>query len=391
MAKARKSARGAGTIRKRPDGRWEGRCTIGFDEVTGKQIQKSVYGKTQKEVREKMTKIIAEVDEGSYVEPAKQTLGSWLDEWLDTYVQFSVKPYTVDSYRSVCKNHIKPGLGNVMLGKLTTTQVQRFYNTLIQQKRLSAKTVKNVHGILHRALEQATKIGLVKSNVVALCDPPKSQRKEIKPLESDDIASLLKAIRGSEYEILYEVTLFTGLRQGEVLGLTWDVVNLEQGTIIVNKQLQKTTKTKGGRYTLVPTKNSKGRTITVAPHVVELLREQKRRQLLMAQRAGEAWDNEWDLVFTNALGGHFTHGTAYNHFKKIVAGIGLESARFHDLRHSFAVIALESGDDIKTVQENLGHATASFTMDVYGHVSQKMRQQSAARMEQYIQNVAKAQ
>ena len=111
----------------------------------------------------------------------------------------------------------------------------------------------------------------------------------------------------------------------------------------------------------------------------------------MAQRAGEAWDNEWDLVFTNALGGHFTHGTAYNHFKKIVAGIGLESARFHDLRHSFAVIALESGDDIKTVQENLGHATASFTMDVYGHVSQKMRQQSAARMEQYIQNVAKAQ
>lgn len=387
MAKARKNANGAGTIRKRQDGRWEGRATVSYDEITGKQIQKSVYGKTQREAREKMSKIIAEVDDGDYVEPSRIPLGNWLDEWIDLYVQHSVKPYTVDSYRSLCENHIKPLLGHVTLAKLAPTQIQKFYNTLLTERGLSAKTVKNVHGVLHRALERAVRNGYMRKNVAALCDLPKIEKKEIKPLEQADISALLNAIRGHQYEILYKVTLFTGLRQGEVLGLTWDAVDFERCAIHINKQLQKTTKTGGGKYLLVPTKSGRGRVVTVAPYVIELLREQKRRQLFMAERAGDEWNNEWNLVFTNDFGRYNTHGTAYKHFKRIVKEIGLESTRFHDLRHSYAVIALESGDDIKTLQNNLGHATAAFTMDVYGHVSQKMKQQSAARMEQYIQGM----
>lgn len=390
MKKAHKNAHGAGTIRKRPDGRWEGRCTIGFNEATGKQVQKSVYGKTQKEVREKMSKIIAEVDEGTYAEPTKLTVGMWLDEWLDTYVQHAVKPYTVDSYRSICKNHIKPRLGQTKLSKLTAPKVQSFYNELLTDSGLSAKTVKNVHGILHRALNQAMRVGFIKTNVAALCDPPKHQRQEVKPLEQDDVSALLKAIQGHDFELIYKVTLFTGLRQGEVLGLTWDAVDLDKRTIYVNKQLTKTTKTGGGKYILSPTKNSRGRNIYIAPYVCELLREQKNRQQRMKARAGDEWNNEWNLVFTNEFGKHLTHGTAYKHFKAIAKQIGLPDARFHDLRHSYAVISLESGDSIKTVQENLGHATSSFTLDVYGHVSQRMREQSADRMERYIQNVAKS-
>ena len=180
------------------------------------------------------------------------------------------------------------------------------------------------------------------------------------------------------------MTLFTGMRQGEVLGLTWDCVDFERNTILVNKQLQKTQKV-GGEYVLVPTKSSRSRMMTVAPSVMEMLKLQRDKQLFQQRRAGEAWGNEWNLVFTDELGSYLPHFTVYKAFKAVVTRMGMPEERFHDLRHSFAVISLESGDDIKTVQSNLGHATASFTLDVYGHVSQRMKQQSADRMEEFIQ------
>ena len=197
----------------------------------------------------------------------------------------------------------------------------------------------------------------------------------------------MKAIDGWKYELLYRVTLFTGMRQGEILGLTWDCVDFEHNTIYVNKQLQRTEKV-GGKYVLVPTKSGRSRMITVAPSVMSLLKKQKSQQAQMQLLAGTDWENPWDLVFTNDTGGHLVHMTVYKVFKEIVKSMGLEQARFHDLRHSYAVVSLESGDDIKTVQTNLGHATASFTLDVYGHVSQKMRQKSADRMEQFIQKIS---
>ena len=383
---SKRNAKGAGLIRKRPDGRWEGRYTLGYDPKTGKQQQKYVYGKTQKEVRQKLTQIAAEVDEGNYLEPSTMKFGAWLELWLETYVVPAKKPYTVSSYENICRKYLIKHLGRLPISQLNAFQIQQMYNTLLLDDKLSPKTIKNIHGVLHNALRQAVKLQMIKTNPSEMCDLPRAYRKEIQPMEQGDIAQFLKALQEEKYARLYKVTLFTGMRQGEVLGLTWDCVDFENCTLYVNKQLQKSQKV-GGTYVLVPTKNSKGRIVTVAEAVMDMLREEKEWQEHNREIAGSAWQNDWGLVFTNEIGGHLCHFTVYKRFKDVVKEIGLPKERFHDLRHSFAVVSLESGDDIKTVQANLGHATASFTLDVYGHVSQNMRRQSAERMNKFIQSV----
>lgn len=325
--KAKKNAQGAGTIRKRSDGRWEARYTVGFDPATSKQKQKSIYGKTQKEVRERLAEITTELDDGTYMEPTKNTVSEWLEVWLETYVRFSVKPYTLDAYQRVCRNYLKPALGTLRLSELSAPHIQRFYNSLLMEKNLSPKTVRNIHGIFHRAMEQAVKLRMIRSNPTELCDLPKACRKDIHPMEQDKIEAFLTATKGNKYELLYLVTLFTGMRQGEVLGLTWDCVDFTHNTLYVNKQLQKTKKV-GGEYALVPTKNSRARVITVAASVLALLKKQKSQQAQAQLLAGSEWENRWGLVFTNELGGHLTHFTVYKHFKGAVKSIALDEERF---------------------------------------------------------------
>ena len=314
-------------------------------------------------------------------------LGAWLELWLETYVVPSKKPYTVASYTNICRKYLIKYLGRLPVSQITAFQIQQMYNALLLDYKLSPKTIKNIHGVLHNALRQAVKLQMIKSNPSEMCDLPRAHRKEIQPMEQADIVEFLKALQAEKYARLYKVTLFTGMRQGEVLGLTWDCVDFEHGTLYVNKQLQKSQKV-GGTYVLVPTKTGRGRIVTVADAVMDMLREEKAWQEHNWELAGSVWQNDWNLVFTNEIGGHLCHFTVYKRFKDIVKEIGLPKERFHDLRHSFAVVSLESGDDIKTVQANLGHATASFTLDVYGHVSQNMRRKSAERMNQFIQSVS---
>jgi integrase len=205
-------------------------------------------------------------------------------------------------------------------------------------------------------------------------------------LPDETIPAFLNAIKGHKYETVYFVDLFTGMRQGEILGLTWDAIDFDRGTILINKQLQKEHK-KGGEYRLVSTKRDKVRKITPALAVMQRLRQHRGIQAEMRLRAGTAWDNPHGLVFTHELGGNFAPFTVYSNLKRIVASIGVPEVRFHDLRHSYAVAALQSGDDVKTVQENLGHHTAAFTLDVYGHVTERMKQDSANRMDAFIKTV----
>lgn len=392
---ANKAAAGTGTIRKKTVTRngkeytyWEARYTAGYDPGTGKQIQRSITGKTQKEVAKKLKAATTAIDEGTYTAPSKMTVGQWLDIWTAEYLG-GVKPRTVDSYRAIVRTHLKPGLGALKLDALAAHTIQSFYNSLSTpqdgQEPLSPKTVKNIHGILHKALQQAVANGYIRFNPTDPCVLPKIVRKELKPLDETQIAAFLKAIKGHRYESLFTVTLFTGMREGEVLGLLWDCVDLTKGTAIINKQLQKV-RGSNGEYSLVPTKNSKGRTIAIAPSVVKVLQEVKRKQLENRLRCGPVWEDS-GFVFTDELGRHLKHQTVYLDFKKVMEDIGSPDTRFHDLRHSYAVASIKSGDDIKTVQENLGHATAAFTLDVYGHVTDQMKQASAARMEQFIKAV----
>lgn len=409
MAEKKRSARGSGTIRQRKDGRWEARFVVGVDPGTGKDIRRSVYGSTQNEVRRKMTEAVASLDAGTYKAPCKLTVGQWLDTWATTYL-VDVKPRSAKIYESDIRLHIKPHLGAVKLEALTPHMIQKFYNTLAKEggktprrdsrgklvkkdskpiydpAPLSAKTIKNIHGCLHRALKQATMNGYIRSNPADACSLPRSEKRELAPLDEAQIAAFLDAIAGDPFEELFTVALFTGMREGEIFGLTWDCVDFERNTILVSKQMQLHQEDGIDAYALVSTKNGKARKLTVAPTVMDTLRRRRVEQAQKFLRFGIPW-KENGLVFTNEAGEHLTKPTVYRSFKRAVKSIGRPDARFHDLRHSYAVASIRSGDDIKTVQGNLGHATAAFTLDVYGHVTDDMKQDSAARMEQFIHNV----
>lgn len=190
-----------------------------------------------------------------------------------------------------------------------------------------------------------------------------------------DISKFLIKIKGNPYEDVFIVTLFTGLREGEVLGLTWDCVNFDRGTLLINKQIQLHQEKGIEAYALVSPKNGKNRIVAAAPSVMAQLKRHKVIQTQQQLKTGGLWNNPNNLVFTDEVGSHLTKSSVYRAFKAVAKSIGRPDARFHDLRHSYAVAALRSGDDIKTVQSNLGHATAAFTLDVYGHVTDKMKQE----------------
>lgn len=400
MASSKKSAAGCGSIRKKIVKRngkeypyWEGRYTCGFDPGSGKQIQKSVTGKTQKEVAQKIKELAAALDAGTYIAPNKMTVGQWLDTWQNEYWA-NVKPSTVSSYEATIRNHLQPGLGALRLDSLTTHDIQEFYNSLHSpsesRNTLSSKTIKNIHGILHHALEQAMLNNYIRSNPSNACVIPKAIKKKVKPMNEHQIADFLKAIKGHKYENMFLVALFTGIRQGEVCGLQWECVDFDNGTILIDKQLQSLRgKMRGDKekYVLVPTKNGKERTITAAPFVMDLLWKTKQAQDANRKDFGNDFI-ENGLVFTDEIGNRVTPQALYRAFKLVVTELNMKDVRFHDLRHSYAVVSLKSGDDVKTVQENLGHATASFTLDTYGHVTEKMKKDSADRMQAFIKSVS---
>ncbi len=383
---AKKSAKGGGTIRKKTVTRngkeytyWEARVTTGRDPGTGKQIQRSFTGKTQAEVRKKMQVAAVAVDEGTYTAPQRLTVGQWADIWQRDYTG-ALKPATAAIYRNNLNNHIKPALGAVRLADLHPHTIQSFINGLAP---LSPSSIRLAYKNLHAVLQKAVELEYIPRNPADRCVLPKVEQEEIKPLDDQQVAALLAAAKDTKMEQFITVALFTGLRISELLGLTWDAVDFTRGTLTVNKQLARR---KAGSIFQSP-KSGKPRTITPAPAVMAALRKQRARQSEMQLRAGQLWDNPHGLVFTGEAGGPMSHSGTDKRFRVLCAAAGLEGVRFHDCRHTYAVNAIRAGDDIKTVQSNMGHATAAFTLDKYGHFTERMKQDSAIRMESFMKDV----
>ncbi len=376
---AKKRANGEGNLRKREDGKgWEARY---YDE-RGKRH--SVYGKTQAEVRKKLAAAIAETHADSEVDDCDLTVGQWLAIWQRDFLG-NVKPGTALNYESVIRIHILPVIGEIELTALRTPVVQRMYNQELA-KGLSAKSIKNIHGCLHRALDIAVRIGYLTKNPTSACILPTVRQAEMQPLDTPDLKKLLEAIHGEEYEAIITTALFTGMRSGELLGLTWDCIDFNNGIIRVTKQLVYPRR-KGRPYSFGTPKNGKGRTLTPAPFVMDVLKAHKQAQDLQRQTVGVAWNDGGfpNLVFTHPDGSHLSQPTVWKALQKILRKAGLERHRFHDLRHTYVVNAFRAGDDVKTVQQNAGHYSAAFTLDRYAHVTETMRRESADRMQNFFE------
>ena len=381
-----RAASGSGSIRQRADGTWEARLTVGTDPGTGKPIRKSVYGRSQAEARKRMTATQRAIDNGTYQAPDKTTVSQWLDTWMETFCAVKVKPLTFSSYAVAIKNHIKPSLGALRLQAVRGVHVQKLYNRMTADG-LSAKTVKNVAAILHKAFSVAVKQGLMQANPCDAAELPKAMHKEITPLTDSEIPLFLKAIKGHPFEGAYALCLFAGLREGECLGLSWDQVNFEARRITISQQLQHEKKRSAQYYIAPTTKSGKPRQIEPPEITFQYLRAERKRQTENRLAAGPLWSNPDNLVFTDELGRHLAISTFYKTFKRIVASIGRPDARPHDLRHTAATVAIAAGADIKSVQDLLGHATASFTLNVYAHTSDQMKKDTAARMQSYYDNL----
>ena len=407
-----RSANGSGSIRKRSDGTWEGRIVVGTDPGSGKPIRRSFYGKKQEDVRKKLTEVSKSLDDGQYMEPSKYTVKSWFEIWLRDF-QAETKPLTVRQYESMCETHIFPALGAVKLSKLTTIQLTRFYSQLAidgktkKQKNkktgkmeivktgepLSAKSIQNIHCIISRALNVAIENRILKENVSEYAKVPKAVKEEIKPLTEDEQKSFFQNIKDQRFNYLYQIAIFTGLRESELLGMTWDCISWKTKTLKVYRQLQRVPGN-WSEFRFVPLKNSKTRYITLSPYVVSVLRKQESKQAADKMKAGSLWqgfdnveERKTALVFTDDLGNNLNPATVFENLKRIGEAIGRPDIRVHDLRHTFAVNSLQMGDDIKTLQGNLGHATAAFCLDRYGHVSDRMKEESARRQQEYIESL----
>ncbi len=367
---AKRRANGEGSIRKRKDGRWEGRYTAGRDPVTGKAIYKNVLGKTQAEVKEKL-KAAIEKSAVRTVSMEHYTVGQWLDIWMENYAKLQVRASSYKTYQGFIDNHIKPALGDMLLKKLAAMDLQRLYKHLLESGRvecteprskpkgLSVKTVRNINQMISSALNCAVEQRLIPANPTKGCVLPKLERKEMKILPPESLGTFFEEARRSGVFELYYIDLATGLRRGELLGLKWNDIDLDKGIIHVRRQVLR----QNGKVVEAPlkTKNSY-RNIAVGADTVKVLKGMEQKD---------------EYVFPSPYGGPMSPDSVLHMLQRVLKRAGLERIRFHDLRHTFSVLALQNGVDVKTLSAMLGHYSAGFTLDTYAHVTTSMQKQAA--------------
>ena len=328
----KRRANGEGNIRKRKDGRWEGRYTVGHDPETGKAIIKNVLGKTQAEVKEKLKKAIEENVGIDYGRAKNYTVGNWLEVWYENYAKIKMRPSTYLTYHGYIENHIKPQLGKIPLNDLTTLHLQQFYKKLLaegrverieaqkQPKGLSAKTVRNIHQIISSALKLANEQRLIARNPADGCALPKAERKEMQTLPVEQLTSFLREAKDSGVFALYYIDLTTGLRRGELLGLKWSDIDLEKGDLRVQRQIGRI----DGKIIEMPLKTKNAyRTLPLSADAISVLMQQRRK----------TGNSEW--VFPSPTGGPMSPDSVLHMLHRVLKRAGLPKVRFHDLRHPY--------------------------------------------------------
>ncbi len=368
-----------GTIRLRKDGRWEARVLVsGPDE---RRVRRSVLGRTRASVRDRLRETLqTEAAGATPLASARLTVGAFLRQWLEGSVRPARRPSTFASYSCIVRVHLEPGLGHLKVVTLSPQQVQRFLNAK-SASGLSPRSVAYIRAVLRQALGEAERWGLVHRNVARLAQPPYVPRRQVRPLDSDQARVLLAAIDGDRLEALYLLALGVGLRQGELLGLSWRDVDLQSGTLEVRQALQRVE----GKLILVEPKSVTSHRVVALPTVVlEGLRRHEARQT-QERRVARQWrDDPRALVFTTTVGTPLDGITVTRRFQALLARAGLPRQRFHDLRHACASLLLAQGVAPRVVMETLGHSQISLTMNTYSHVVPSLGRAAADRMDELL-------
>lgn len=374
---AKRRASGEGNIRKRSDGRWEGRYVAGHD-ANGKPIRKNVLGKTQAEVREKLKQAIEDAQVLDVGKADEYTVGTWVETWYAVYSKPHIRESTQRYYRRFIDRHIIPMLGDIKLKKLTGRDLQKMYNEVREHGRIresqkeknpgmSDSYVRGLHTMMHNCLNRAVKERLLLRNPADDCIAPKIQKKEMKVLAPEHLGAYLKAAEELGVLPMFFLELSTGLRKGEIVALLWDDLDQDTKMLTVNKQA---VSVKGGGIRVSPPKTETSvRRIAVSEQAIEQLAAEHEKHP----------DNPY-MFPSPRTDGMYHPDSIVNLHKKILKKAGLEPLRLHDLRHTFATLALQNGVDIKTVSGMLGHYDAGFTLRTYTHATDRMQEQAAATM-----------
>ena len=372
----RKRVSGEGTYKKRKDGRWEAQYMVYTPSGTKR---KSVYGRTKQEVAEKLRKAIAERDDGLDFDAENLTLAEYLKQWLEGSVQGSVAKSSFERYEQLSRVHIVPAIGTVKLKKLTPAHVQSLYRTKIDEG-LAERTVEYIHATLRKALGQAVKWQLVSRNVAEAATAPRPRKREMMAFDREQARRLLDAARGDRLEALYVLAMTAGLRQGELLGLKWADLDLEEGTLSVRRSLR--IDKDGAHYTEGKRDRSR-RSIELGAGTVGALRTHRKRQLEERVRYGGLWEDH-GLVFCQKDGRPVRRWNLEREFYKLLKSATLPKITFHGLRHTCASLLILNKTSAKVVSEMLGHADVAFTLRVYSHVLPGMQRSAADGMDEML-------
>lgn len=363
-----------GSIHERWDGRWAGSVHIGYEG--GRRVRKHVMGHSRAEVKEKMAALMRAHEEGRPIPDQRLKVGPFLRQWLDEVARPSLRPSTHASYDAILKTHLIPGLGHIAIAKLTAAEVQTFLNGR-SAKGLSPRRVQYIHAVLRRALVTAERWGLVSRNVAKLVELPRVVRHEITPLTPEQARKLIDTAVGDRHLALYVTAIGTGLRQGELLALRWEDVDLDEGRLQVRYSLANV----DGELTLQEPKTDRSRRNLVLPEsVITALRAHRTRQRMDRLAAGSRWVDSGH-VFATMNGKPHHAATITRAFQDALARAGLPRMRFHDLRHSAATFLLAQGMTLEDVKNQLGHSTIVLTSNTYGHVLEQRQRQVAQAMD----------